>query len=99
MSESPVSVEVDGQILIVTLDRPKANAVDAPTSRALYDAFVQLRDDPNLRVGIITGGGEKFFCAGWDLKAATEGESSGADADRFQPERKSRRHRHWQNPE
>ena len=79
MSDSPVRVDVDGQILIVTLDRPKANAVDAATSRALYDAFVQLRDDPNLRVGIITGGGEKFFCAGWDLKAATEGESAAAD--------------------
>ncbi|MEI8058406.1 MAG: enoyl-CoA hydratase-related protein [Actinomycetes bacterium] len=79
MSESPVRVEVDGQILIVTLDRPKANAVDAPTSRAIYEAFVQLRDDPDLRVGILTGAGDRFFCAGWDLKAAAAGEAADAD--------------------
>lgn len=70
----PVRTEVDGQVLIVTLDRPKANAVDTATSRALYTAFERLRDDPGLRAGILTGGGDRFFCTGWDLKAAAAGE-------------------------
>jgi crotonobetainyl-CoA hydratase len=80
MSESTeVRVEVDGPILVVTLDRPKANAVDAATSRVLYDAVARLRDDPALRVGIITGAGERFFSAGWDLKGAAAGEAPDAD--------------------
>jgi crotonobetainyl-CoA hydratase len=70
---------VEDQTLIVTLDKPKANAVDVATSRALYAAFERLRRDPALRVGILTGAGERFFCAGWDLKAAAAGE--GVDAD------------------
>ena len=70
---------VDGQTLIITLDRPKANAVDVATSRALYEALDQLRSDPQLRVGILTGAGERFFSAGWDLKAAAAGEGIEAD--------------------
>jgi crotonobetainyl-CoA hydratase len=60
---------------VITLDRPKANAIDVPASRALYAAFRQLQDS-SARVGIITGAGERFFSAGWDLKA---GESADAD--------------------
>src|SRR5205823_11827658 len=74
-----VRTEVDGDVLLVTLDRPKANAVDAPTSRLLYEAFAGLRDDPALRVGILTGAGDRFFSAGWDLKAAAAGERPDAD--------------------
>src|ERR1700739_2007571 len=74
-----VQATVEGQTLVVTLDRPKANAIDVPTSRALYAAFDRLRRDPELRVAILTGAGERFFSAGWDLKAAAEGE--GIDAD------------------
>lgn len=80
MSDNPpVRTEVDGEILVITLDRPKANAIDAATSRVMYDAFARLRDDPALRVGILTGGGERFFSAGWDLKAADAGEPTDAD--------------------
>ena len=62
-------------VLTITLDRPKANAIDVATSHALYAAFARLRDDPRLRVAIITGTG-RFFSAGWDLKnAAGEGEA------------------------
>jgi crotonobetainyl-CoA hydratase len=43
------------------------------------EAFAALRDDPGLRVGIMTGAGERFFSAGWDLKAAAAGESADAD--------------------
>jgi crotonobetainyl-CoA hydratase len=45
----------------------------------MSEAFVKFRDDPELRVAIITGGGEKFFCAGWDLKAAAAGEAPDED--------------------
>jgi crotonobetainyl-CoA hydratase len=65
-------------VLTITLDRPKANAINVATSRALYAAFAQLQDDPALRVAIITGTGH-FFSAGWDLNAATEGEAINAD--------------------
>ena len=41
--------------------------------------FADFRDDPELRVAIITGGGEKFFCPGWDLKAAADGDEVDGD--------------------
>jgi len=75
----PVHVDVDGEILVVTVDRPTANAIDAATSLVLYDAFARLREDPALRVGILTGAGDRFFSAGWDLKAAAAGEPADAD--------------------
>lgn len=76
---SPLIVERRGRVLEVTIDRPKANAIDAPTSRIMGETFAQFRDDPELRVAILTGAGEKFFCPGWDLKAAAEGEAPDAD--------------------
>lgn len=78
MSE-PVRMEVDDGVLVVTLDRPKANAIDVATSHALYDAFQRLQDDPSLRVAVLTGAGDRFFSAGWDLKAAATGEAVDAD--------------------
>ncbi len=74
-----VHTEVRGSTLVVTLDVPKANAINVATSMQLYDAFVELRDNPTLRVAIITGAGERFFSAGWDLKAAAEGEAVDAE--------------------
>lgn len=75
----PLRTEQRGGVLEVTLDRPKANAIDAPTSRKLAEVFVSFRDDPQLRVAIVTGAGDRFFSAGWDLKAAAEGEAVDAD--------------------
>ncbi len=69
-----VKLRRDGHVLEVTLDRPKVNAIDVPTSRALADAFKELRDDPELRVAILTGGGDRIFSAGWDLKALNDGD-------------------------
>lgn len=63
-----------GGILEVTLNRPKANAIDCATSQEMGRVFEQFRDDPDMRVAIVTGAGEKFFCAGWDLKAAADGD-------------------------
>jgi crotonobetainyl-CoA hydratase len=75
----PVRAGASGGILEITLDRPPANAIDAATSRALYRAFARLEADPELRVGIVTAAGGRFFCAGWDLKAAAAGEAADAD--------------------
>ena len=75
----PVHLDVEQEVLVVTLDRPKANAIDVSTSRALYDAFRRLQDDESLRVAVLTGAGDRFFSAGWDLKAAAAGEAVDAD--------------------
>src|ERR1700674_4921535 len=77
--DGPVRVTRNGAVLEVVLDRPKANAIDAATSRAMGEAFARFRDDPELRVAIVTGAGDKFFSAGWDLKAAAQGEPPDAD--------------------
>jgi crotonobetainyl-CoA hydratase len=74
-----VRTEVIGQTIVITIDRPPANAIDVSTSTALYAAFDRLHTDPELRVGIVTGAGDRFFCAGWDLKAAAAGEAIDAD--------------------
>lgn len=76
---APVRTAVSGQTLLITIDRPPANAIDVATSHALYAAFDRLRCDPDLRVGLLTAAGDRFFCAGWDLKAAAAGESVEAD--------------------
>ena len=71
----PIKTRREGAILEVTLDRPKANAIDLATSRIMGDIFAEFRDDPELRVAILTASGEKFFCPGWDLKAAADGDA------------------------
>ena len=75
--QNPVRVERRGHVLEVTLDRPKVNAIDIETSKRLGEAFCVLRDDPELRVGIITATGEKIFSAGWDLKSADKNQEVG----------------------
>ena len=79
MTDSPIRTARRGNVLEVTLDRPKANAIDAATSRVMGETFAAFRDDPELRVAILTGAGEKFFCPGWDLKSAAEGEAPNSD--------------------
>ncbi|MGI9408056.1 MAG: carnitinyl-CoA dehydratase [Hyphomicrobiaceae bacterium] len=69
-----VEVTRDGHVLEVCLNKPKVNAIDHEMSRELGAAFARLRDDPELRVGIITAKGQKIFSAGWDLKALNAGE-------------------------
>ncbi len=74
MSEVVKTKRVGG-IFEVTLDRPKANAIDLITSRLMGETFKEFRDDPDLRVAIIRTAGDKFFSAGWDLKAAADGDA------------------------
>jgi len=78
MSEN-IKTKVDGHVLEVTLDRPKANAVDLATSREMGEVFKDFRDNKELRVAIVTAAGEKFFCPGWDLKAAADGDEVDGD--------------------
>ena len=74
-----IKTSTRGGILEVTIDRPKANAIDLAASRRLNEVFSAFRDDAALRVAIITGAGERFFSPGWDLKAAAAGEESDED--------------------
>src|ERR1700759_3661766 len=69
----------NGAVLEITLDRPKANAIDLRASPRLNEIVTAFRDDPDLRIAIVTGAGEKFFSPGWDLKAAAQGEESDSD--------------------
>jgi crotonobetainyl-CoA hydratase len=74
-----VKTKRDGAVFEVELDRPKANAIDLMTSRQMGEVFREFRDDPDLRVAIVSTAGDKFFCAGWDLKAAAAGDAVDGD--------------------
>ncbi len=78
MSEVIKTTRKNG-IFHVILDRPKANAIDLETSRQMGDVFKTFRDDPACRVAIVSTAGDKFFCAGWDLKAAADGDAVDGD--------------------
>ena len=73
-----------GQVYVITLNRPhRMNSIGDGLGDALFDAYAEFRDDPNARVSIITGAGNRAFCAGADLIQTSEtrqAESSGADA-------------------
>jgi crotonobetainyl-CoA hydratase len=79
MTHSPIVTIRRGAALEIVLDRPKANAIDTATSRAMASVINEVRDDPEIRVAILTGAGPKFFSAGWDLKAGAAGEHERMD--------------------
>ncbi|MBT6204163.1 MAG: carnitinyl-CoA dehydratase [Rhodospirillaceae bacterium] len=70
-----VRTQRNGAVLEITIDRPKANAIDAATSRALAATITAFQNDDSLRVAILTGSGERIFSAGWDLSSAGDGDS------------------------
>lgn len=72
-------IDREPPVMTVTLTRGKANAIDAATSLEMSSIFEEFRDDDAHRVAILTGGGDRFFSAGWDLGAATEGEAYESD--------------------
>ncbi len=78
-TEGPIKTRAEGAVLEVTLDVPKANAISLKTSRVMGLVFRDFRDDDSLRVCIVRAAGEKFFCPGWDLKAAAEGDAVDGD--------------------
>jgi len=77
-SES-IELRSEDGILEVTLNRPKANAIDLATSREMGEVFMAFRDDDDYRVAILRAAGERFFSAGWDLKAAADGDAVDGD--------------------
>jgi enoyl-CoA hydratase len=81
MSSDAVQFEVDGDIAIVTINRPDVrNAVDGPTARLLAVAFRRFEADGALSVAVLTGAGGTF-CAGADLKAVASGRGNRVEAD------------------
>ncbi|MCV7315072.1 enoyl-CoA hydratase/isomerase family protein [Mycolicibacillus parakoreensis] len=76
-TEQPAALsERRGTVLVITLNRPEArNAVNGAVSTAVGDALQHAQDDPEVRAVVLTGAGEKSFCAGADLKAISRGES------------------------
>lgn len=70
-----VEVTRSGHVIEICLNKPKVNAIDQAMSRELGAAFALLRDDPELRVGILTAAGDRIFSAGWDLKALDAGDT------------------------
>ena len=74
-----LKTKIEGAILEVTLNRPKANAIDLLTSQRMGEIFMEFRDNSKLRVAILRAEGEKFFTAGWDLKAAADGDAVDGD--------------------
>ena len=85
-----IKTERRGAVLEITVDRPPANAFDEPTTQEIHDVFVELRDDDDLKVGLVTGAGERIFSAGWDLKAVAAGDeptiADNPDPTAFLPE-------------
>jgi enoyl-CoA hydratase len=76
-----VRYATEGQIAVVTIDRPQVrNAVDGPTAAALADAFRRFDADSELAAGVLTGA-DGVFCAGADLKAVADGRGN-----RLQPD-------------
>src|SRR5919198_246841 len=66
----PVRYERLGAAAVVTIDRPeRRNAVDGPTAEQLATAYERFEADDGARVMVLTGAGDKAFCAGADLKA------------------------------
>lgn len=69
-----VLYEVRDQIAYITLNRPeKHNAIDTETDEQLHEAWTSFRDDPEVRLAILSGAGEKNFCAGADLQTHVDG--------------------------
>jgi enoyl-CoA hydratase len=67
-NDDAVVTEVDGNVLLITLNRPKArNAINSAMVAGLLAAVDRLEEDPGLRVGVLAGNGPTF-CAGMDLK-------------------------------
>ena len=78
-SNTDILLHQQDGILEISLNRPKANAIDRATSRRLGEIFMAFRDSTELRVAILRATCEKFFSAGWDLKAAASGEEVDGD--------------------
>jgi len=74
-------------VAVVTIDRPRqANALDPPTLRALADAWRRIADDPEIRCAVLTGAGDRVFCAGMDMKTTIPASQRFARGERVNDE-------------
>lgn len=74
-------------VAVVTIDRPaQANALDPPTLRQLADAWRRIAADPEIRCAVLTGAGERAFCAGMDMKTTIPESQRMARGERVDPE-------------
>ncbi|HLW60123.1 MAG TPA: enoyl-CoA hydratase-related protein [bacterium] len=72
-TEAGIRFQADGAVARVTIDRPEVlNALNRAAHDALSRAWDQVRDDPELRVAVVSGTGARAFCAGADMKDAAE---------------------------
>ncbi len=79
-----IQFERDGPVAILTINRPEVrNALDFKASEELTRAWIEFRDDDDLRVAILTGAGDKAFCAGADLRGVAEFYQSLTSAERL----------------
>lgn len=93
ISTKNCTIEKDGHVMIVTLNRPEAkNALSSQMIVGMYRAWRRLDEDPELRVAVLTGKGDTF-CSGMDLKSGPEGD---ADAQMIQDLMKEIPDLHWQ---
>ncbi len=74
MSEPAVLVDIDGPVMLITINRPAArNAVNLAVAEGIAAAMDRLDEDDSVRAGVLTGAGGQF-CAGMDLKAFVQGD-------------------------
>lgn len=76
-----VKAETIGNVLQITIDRPPVNAITQAVGSEMYEALRELRDNDALKVGIITGAGNRAFSAGWDLKEVAAADDPAAVND------------------
>ena len=70
-----LTYEQRGPVTLIAIDRPeRMNAIGPRTHRELVDAWTRFRDDDQAHVAVLTGSGDKAFCAGGDLKSAADGD-------------------------
>jgi crotonobetainyl-CoA hydratase len=76
VTEPAALIERRGNVALITINRPAAsNAVNGAVSTAVGDALEQAKLDPEVRAVVITGAGDRSFCAGADLKAIARREN------------------------
>lgn len=79
--------EVSDEIATITLNRPeRMNALNPELQQAIQDTMVRFREDETARVAILTGAGDRAFCAGADLRAFDERAQTGAGTISDQPQ-------------
>ena len=79
MEQNELIVETTGRVRVLTMDRPeRRNALSSTLRRALIEQFLEAKNDPDVWAIVLTGSGDRAFCAGADLKDIRDADASGA---------------------